>query len=885
MADIVIKTKLLDNTEVVWDKRWIKSIETNVQSTSDPSAIQYGAIDSSGSAKIIDIDSSIYQNIINGNLKKDNLDIQIYLNGKQVRNHIVTDSNYDKNTNILSLTFQGLFYKLAQEDYAGVSLNVNKTAYELTSKVLSDFGYTGQQIQEALSNNIVVGDYTMESIENYLKSIVIPYSFIKRDGKKIDAINEICKLAQLQAFEDDNGNIKFMSARPSFSKSSETVNVINANCQYSPFDSAIILKNKIGSVGYKSNNSYISAKKVESLSINTYDQTNSIGNVTVNNETKQYYSGLLSDYESNITYDTTKENGFYIFGNYPISGEDYNDKDRALVCKYTFDSNQYILDDSVYEILGQYQAKKAIFIPMRTMSNMNKIAFNSSISFSEQNKYALQYTSSSEAINTEFDDYTLLAYSPTFADSEAEALSELCNMSGGNIVSVKPVESIGDLGRFIQIVKNGNEYTCYFCIYDITEHQLSTSVMYNNYSGDLREILLNFNLSTFIRCLIESYTDVDAGSDFILPQGYLFHSNATVDGNNLYNSAKQDILTDYADGISNGTTTISFADYYDINGTKTKNKNNGEVFKIGDLVRVDRDNSGHSAREYANESPMIWRVVGRKIRKDNGVVFIDLNLSECKARSAQEYTLLKGISNVTRTYSPSGATLGELTNADTIYEGDELSVAYTSAHGIRTYSISMAGEIIESGSDVQSVSYSLTVSGDVVVTITPKQQQIVENILYSSASLSYPYNGLKQTIASEMSNSALEGKEIAYIAIDADYYNQFTGQTESFINRLYGSITAGNVQTSWTDVFGSVAQGKTFNCVQLTLYDNMGGPRYIGVEDGYIDPQFVADSIYVGYDNNYKWYIQRNYYNYDSVSDYNYYTNIRQVKVFTREYV
>lgn len=854
MADIVIKAKLLDNTEVVWDKRWIKSIETNVQSTSDASTIQYGALDSSGSATIIDIDGSIYQNIINGNLKKDNLEIQVFLNGKQIRKHIVTDSSYDKNTNILSLTLQGDLYKLAQEDYDGVQLNVNKTAYELVNKVLTDFGYTSQQVSDALSNKVVVGTHIMKTIENYLKSITIPYSFIKRDGKKIDAINEICKLAQLQAYEDDSGNIKFVSARPAFSESQENVCVINANCQYSSFDSSIILKNKISSVGYKSNNSYISAKKDETLSINTYDQTNAIGNVSMDGEEKQYYSGLYSDYTPNLAYESTQENGFYIFGDYPVAGADFTNQDRALVCKYTFDSNKFILDDSIYDIAGQYSVKKAILIPMKTTKNKNAYSFTIAQQFSQPNKYALQFKTESDAGNTEFDDLTMLLYTPTFVNSESDALSALCNMSGGNIVSVKPhtIDSASDVGRFIQIIKNGNLYTCYFCIYDIATHLTATSLQYRNYTGNLEEILTNFSFSTFIRCLIESYYDVDIDSDFVLPQGYLFHSQATIDGLNLYNSVKSDILTDYADGVSNAQTTVSIADYYDTEGNKIKNAQNGDIFQIGEIVRVDKDNSGHSARTYSDDSPMLWRVVGRKVRKTGGVPFIDLNLMECKAKSAPHYTLSKGISTVTRTYSPSGAPTGNLTDSDALYEGDTLTITYS--EGIRSYTITMGGSVISSGSDLSALSETITVSGNVAISITAKTWHWVEYNVSQGESLPTPSGTIGESVI-------LNGATIAGLdpslqhklgSLTLSYRENSTGMAYS--TRRYNEDFA-NI---YVDSSSTTYIGKIINLMEGSDIAWDGYP-YEYSDDNRLS-NFLGDSVAIYLDGTAKVYLKR-YYN------------------------
>ena len=76
----------------------------------------------------------------------------------------------------------------------------------------------------------------------------------------------------------------------------------------------------------------------------------------------------------------------------------------------------------------------------------------------------------------------------------------------------------------------------------------------------------------------------------------------------------ENILNDYKKGVRTASVTISCNDYYDENGNKVKNWENGEIVDVGDFVKVEGSNK-------------IWRVSSRNFRKV-GVPMIDLELQE-----------------------------------------------------------------------------------------------------------------------------------------------------------------------------------------------------------------------------------------------------------------
>ena len=109
----------------------------------------------------------------------------------------------------------------------------------------------------------------------------------------------------------------------------------------------------------------------------------------------------------------------------------------------------------------------------------------------------------------------------------------------------------------------------------------------------------------------------------------LIETNTKIGEQSIYQYIKENILSDYANGISTISLSISCMDYYNINGEKSKNWASGEIFEVGDFVRIDKDNEGNSAFKYSDGTNMYFKVTGRRFRKI-GVPLIDLELQEVK---------------------------------------------------------------------------------------------------------------------------------------------------------------------------------------------------------------------------------------------------------------
>lgn len=121
---------------------------------------------------------------------------------------------------------------------------------------------------------------------------------------------------------------------------------------------------------------------------------------------------------------------------------------------------------------------------------------------------------------------------------------------------------------------------------------------------------------------IEEYTStnwyVQAGKD---------EFTATFQWYSVGNYAASELLAHYSDGLATARLTVVYMDYFYSNGEKAIDKSLGQIFKIGDIVRVEKDSLGAPRWTYADGSPMIFKVTGVNIRYE-GVIKFDLELKE-----------------------------------------------------------------------------------------------------------------------------------------------------------------------------------------------------------------------------------------------------------------
>lgn len=263
MADIKLKLKKTDGTDLTLPNAYIDSITSTSQSTTNPSTIQYGILSNSGSAEIRDIDGIIKKNIISGYISGRNIQTKLFFNLKQIQEHLSTDNTYESTDTMLSMQFSDNLYKLKQvqinkfieKGYTGNKISF----YNLISSALNNSNFDkiftitiDEFLSKLTSNNVIVSNQEI-TIENYLKNIIIEdgTAFIRQDSI-YNFLDKIAIAAQLNLLQFDNGDIKFISSRPIFMGTSKIIHIPNI-AKASELETDLFIKNKIDKLLIKQN--------------------------------------------------------------------------------------------------------------------------------------------------------------------------------------------------------------------------------------------------------------------------------------------------------------------------------------------------------------------------------------------------------------------------------------------------------------------------------------------------------------------------------------------------------------------------------------------------------------------------------------------------------
>ncbi len=255
MPQVKLKITKTDNSTLEVDRfSGLQTVESLTQSTPDASSIYYGTLANSGSAQIVDKDGDIKDLIEDGDIENSNTNVDLYIDDHLVQKHITTDSDYNEE-NIFSMQFTNKLEYWDKINYDGYPYpNTSKTAYEMLEDVLTKLGYSSNDINTMLGEQIIYGDNAAYgTIKSYLQLITIPYPYLPSDTYR-NTIDKFCRLAQLQVYVPDNSDLpKFVSARPII-KSSQTSNaiVVPKYAQLNKFNNTVILKNKYNAVEIQS---------------------------------------------------------------------------------------------------------------------------------------------------------------------------------------------------------------------------------------------------------------------------------------------------------------------------------------------------------------------------------------------------------------------------------------------------------------------------------------------------------------------------------------------------------------------------------------------------------------------------------------------------------
>lgn len=633
--------------EIQLENRDIKSLESLSQSTGQPESIFYGCVPSSGSASINDRKGEFYDYIKNGVISNSNSAIDLFVNGKKVQTHIATDSDYDLGGRVFSLDLENKLSLYDNIMYEGYPYTGNsQSLYDIFEGFATSVGFA-DQIEKMLSTEIeytVDGENYVGKVADYFDAIIIPYPYIER-GTVRETLDKFCTLAQLNLIEDDNGDLIFVQARP-IRTGSERVLVIPAKNQMSSIDRNIIVKNNVSKanvvykkvsktdaeqtvlvtkiletpvvVNFKPNPDvvYGSLKYIDGndlygylgmcIQLNQFDTGYHIGKVVIlKNEVTKNVTNVSEDIVWTVT-------GKKKYGNVKthlsLRTTDGNWVRPVATAPafFTFYGNTIndIADDVNYKYITNFSTKyQASKIEPSVISRTYTQYYEMGGMDREQEL--------SHTITTDIQPYVYIKETgESYIVEYRVPVERTTTMLRSNYYN-NSVMSQSLSGIFVQdYLESGNWWGYEKIIAERLELSIyGTSVSISLEDANLVDIANETNTVTISgNEMLQEYSQVSGGK-----------SLARVISNN--------IVTDYANGVSTCRVTVICGDYKDEAGVVRKNWAKGEILQVGDIVRLDKDNDGTPAVTYKDGSPMLWKITGRNLRH-NGVPLLDLELQE-----------------------------------------------------------------------------------------------------------------------------------------------------------------------------------------------------------------------------------------------------------------
>ena len=551
------------------------SVESLSQSTPDPKSINYGVIANTGSFEAVDVNGDIKEMIGDNIISNSNLEFEVLVNGKQVQSHISNDSEYNIQSNTFSLSSSNKLQNWDNLQYNGMEVQQNTSLYETLHNILSIL-YDTVEIDAMLQNHVVCVDGIERTVYDYLHRIIIPYNYLL-EGSIRDSVDKVCQIAQLNVFQDDFGQIQFVSARPKITADKSIIS-LPRKCQYSAFERDFILKNKINSVF---------------VPINTLEYT---------------YKSLIT--KQTQTYKFDSYSSVYSLYTNILESQAYN-PNITILANHIGAANNTINSGWFYSIYKFNQS-----LPTEDVRHTFSFKWNVSWTYWIDG----QGETTSDLHNTD----VIVTQIYNNNESDNEIISSWVNFNGSTPETVK----VGAPNNSIKIKMNGdNTITIY--VIELTDILVS---VFNEVKG-----LYNVhNYRIYNDSYTSSFNEKTSVYDFEYTQNELFQ-NGTLFYNTLDLSAsidyidalKNSITNDYASGLISGKLSVACLDYYSIASDKVKDWSQGDILEVGDIVRVDKDNAGTSVLKYANGQDMYFKVTGRHFRY-KGVPMLDLELQEVK---------------------------------------------------------------------------------------------------------------------------------------------------------------------------------------------------------------------------------------------------------------
>ena len=579
-----------DNKFITIDKIYIDKISSLLQSTSDPSVISYGLLANSGSLTISDGGERIKSLIDKGSIGTEDNTVFLFANGRQIRKHISQNNTYNKNTKKLFVSLENELSSLDTLKYKGFPYpEEEKSLYFILEDIFSCLGY---DLDKAVSSVLIYGENNYKTtVGDYLKNIIVKYPEIPVGTTYREAIDMVCRVAQLQAYVNDSGDLVISSSRPVFTGEDKVI-LINKNNIFSDLDETIILKNKYDAVEISETipEEYINYKEVVASDVVSSEDALNKGNLFV--ETGSETTTVLP---SNNTFPTTEAkldlDVEFFEGSIIFDKITKNNLSKIIKAYDGYEEREY--ED-------EYTGKKMYIDPKikHLVTYETKTA-----EIDKDNNFIWGEPELEEGIITEFSNNII--YGVEWGTS---------GFYPG--VSVEDKTNIHKTKISLKKRDNGEEY--YQLDYVVAVSFFGRARGYNTINGELEggtavaKTLKKLEVSIYgDRRLIE-FDNVSANSENIetaknvisLEDSKLLQPQTVAYGNHKASDIiKSNILKDYKEGVVTARITVGCGEYKYSDGTIAKKWEEGDVLSVGDLVsfKDDVDKFGDLR---------VWRITG-----------------------------------------------------------------------------------------------------------------------------------------------------------------------------------------------------------------------------------------------------------------------------------
>ena len=421
-----------------------------------------------------------------------------------------------------------------------------------------DFSINDKPTTDVTSRKIVYGkENSYGTIKQYLESISIEHAYLEKSSFR-EALEKICSLAQLELIMDENDHIKLVGGRPIASRweLSDAIKLPKSHL-ISNVQKSIILKNKYDAIDIDEQNGY-------------FKMGNNIGNAN----SITYYDAQQNIKGELILIDKTADiPEYYNYTSTTITPVVTSiDPKTYGEITLTFDFDEIYIKNAKLEFSPTYYVKKESGGNWETLT-MPKFVITIPKPSSRP--------SDMEPISTTYP-YTPRYYTEQIIDNK-KIIIHISSWIYGQV----------DLDRGYKTI----------ALSSATYNLIADTLTFDTISANTP----NVETSTYVASL---------GSSEIQQVG----TTRNIDGENMTSEIKKNVLSDYANGVSNATVDTFCGDFYNANGDKIIDWSKGEIVRPYDIVYFEGDTKVDGSQRY-------WRVTGRHF-KYSGSPTVSLELQE-----------------------------------------------------------------------------------------------------------------------------------------------------------------------------------------------------------------------------------------------------------------